>query len=220
MSGSGPSSVHTTNVPACYTKRMAYVILGLGNPGPEYRKTRHNAGRMVAELFAELEGLGEWKDKKIAEATVAEGVVDGEKVIVALPETYMNKSGKTALALVKSKAAAKKLLVIRDDLDLPLGTLKMTTYGRGAGGHKGAESVMRTLKTKDFAQLKIGISGKTPKGKLKKVSGEEKVVKHVVGKFSPAEEVVLKKAFKKAAEATRCFVTEGIEKAMLVANTR
>jgi PTH1 family peptidyl-tRNA hydrolase len=198
---------------------MAYVIIGLGNPGGEYEKTRHNAGRMAAELFAKEEGL-EFKLKKTVQALVADGSVDGEKVAVALPEVYMNVSGKTALGLVKSKPAAKKLLVIRDDLDLPLGVIKMTGYGRGAGGHKGAESIMRALKTKDFVQMKIGIAGSTPKGKVKKVSGEEKVIKHVIGKFKPAEEALLKKTLKKAAEAARYFVTDGIEKAMLVANTR
>jgi PTH1 family peptidyl-tRNA hydrolase len=199
---------------------MAHVIIGLGNPGAEYEKTRHNAGRMAAELFAKEEGLSEFKLNKTAQASVAQGSVDGEKVTVALPEVYMNVSGKTALALVKSKPAAKKLLVIRDDLDLPLGVIKMTGYGRGAGGHKGAESIMRALKTKDFVQMKIGIAGSTPKGKLKKVSGEEKVIKHVIGKFKPAEEALLKKTLKKAAEAARYFVSDGIEKAMLVANTR
>lgn len=199
---------------------MAHVIIGLGNPGPEYAGTRHNAGRMAAERFLQEARLGDPKQKKSAQASVAEGVVGKEKVIVALPETFMNVSGKTALALVKSKPAAKKLLVIRDDLDLPIGVLKMTTFGRGSGGHKGVESISRALKTKDFAQLKIGISGQTSKGKLKKVSGEEKVVEHVIGKFKPGEKEVLEAALIKAAEATRLFVTEGIERAMLYANTK
>lgn len=199
---------------------MAYVVIGLGNPGGEYAKTRHNAGRMAAELFAKEEGFSEFKSKKTAVALVSEGTVDGAKVTVALPEVAMNLSGKSAIALVKSKPAAKKLLVIRDDLDLPLGVIKMTTYGRGAGGHRGVESIMRALKTKDFVQIKIGISGATPKGKLKKVSGEEKVINHVIGKFKPAEEVVLKKSLKKAATAARYFVTDGVEKAMLEANTK
>ncbi len=199
---------------------MAHVIIGLGNPGTEYAKTRHNAGRMAAELLAKEEGFPEFKLKKLAQASVSEGSLEGEKAIIVLPEVFMNVSGKAALALVKSKPAAKKLLVIRDDLDLPLGTVKMTTYGRGAGGHKGVESIMRALKTKDFVQIKIGISGQTPKGRTKKVSAEEKVISHVIGKFKPAEEAVLKKALKKATEAACLFVTEGVEKAMLVANTK
>ncbi len=199
---------------------MAHTIIGLGNPGGEYERTRHNAGRMVVELLAEEDGFPEFRQKKSALALTSESALNGEKTVLAIPEVYMNHSGKTALGLVKSKAAAKKLLVIRDDLDLPLGVIKMTTFGRGAGGHKGVESITRALKTKDFAQLKIGISGQTSKGKLKKVSGEEKVVKHVIGKFKPAEEAELKRTLKKAAEATRIFVSEGIERAMLYANTK
>lgn len=197
---------------------MAYVILGLGNPGGEYTKTRHNAGRMVAELLAEKEGFA-FALKKPAQAIVATGDVDGEKVVIALPETMMNLSGKSAAALVKSKAAAKKLLVIRDELDLPLGVIKMTVPGRGSGGHKGIESIMRALKTKDFVQMKVGISPATLKGKLKKPAGEDKVITHVLGKFSPKEEVLLKKTLARAADASRLFVTDGLEKAMLVANT-
>jgi PTH1 family peptidyl-tRNA hydrolase len=120
---------------------------------------------------------------------------------------------------VKSKPAAKKLLVIRDELDLPLGVIKMTTPGRGSGGHKGIESIMRALKTKDFYQMKIGISGATAKGKLKKVSGEDKVIDHVIGKFKPSEEALLKSVIARAADVARLFVTDGAERAMLEANT-
>ncbi|MDB5264755.1 MAG: Aminoacyl-tRNA hydrolase, peptidyl-tRNA hydrolase, family [Parcubacteria group bacterium] len=193
--------------------------MGLGNPGGEYAKTRHNAGRMVAELLASEEGFTDFKLKKTAQALVAEGTIGGEKVSIVLPEVYMNHSGTSAAALVRSKPAAKKLLIIRDELDLPLGTIKMTTFGRGSGGHKGIESVMRTLKTKEFAQMKIGISGATAKGKVKKVSGEDRVINHVIGKFKPTEEAELKKVLKRAAVAARYFVTDGIEKAMLEANT-
>jgi len=199
---------------------MAYVVIGLGNPGGEYAKTRHNAGRMAVELLQKELGFPEFTLKKTAQAYVSEGSIGKDKVVLVVPDVYMNHSGKVAPAFVKSVPAAKKLLVIRDELDLPLGTIKMTTYGRGAGGHKGAESIMRALKTKDFAQMKIGISGATTKGKLRKPSGEEKVVKHVIGKFKPEEEKVLKKVLKKAALATEYFITQGIEKAMLEANTK
>ncbi len=198
---------------------MAYVIIGLGNPGPEYAKTRHNAGRMAIELLAKEEGFEDFKLKKLAHASATTGEIDGEKVTLVIPEVAMNLSGKCAPAFVKSVKAAHKLLVVRDDLDLPLGTLKMTVYGRGSGGHKGVESIMRALKTKEFAQLKIGISGSTSKGKTKKPNSEEKVITHVIGKFSAAEEPVLKKALKKSAESMRVFVTGGIEKAMLETNT-
>lgn len=193
--------------------------MGLGNPGKEYEKTRHNAGRMAAELFAKQHDFDDFVLKKGAQALIAEGSVKKEKVIVALPEVYMNVSGKSALGLVKSKKAAEKLVVIRDDLDLPLGVIKMT-FGRGSGGHKGVESIMRAIKTNDFVQIKIGISGATPKGKVKKVHGEEKVVNHVIGKFKPAEEATLKKVLKKTVSVLEIFVQEGIQPATMLANTK
>jgi PTH1 family peptidyl-tRNA hydrolase len=198
---------------------MAYIIIGLGNPGGEYAKTRHNAGRMAVERIAKDEGFPEFVLRKPAKALVSEGLINGEKVTLVLPDVAMNLSGKVIPSFVKSKPAAKKLLIIRDELDMPLGTMKMT-FGRGSGGHKGAESVMRALKTKDFAQMKIGISGATSKGNVKKPGSEDKVIKHVIGKWKPEEEPKLKKMLARASEAAHLFVTEGNEKAMLVANTR
>lgn len=198
---------------------MAVVIVGLGNPGGEYAHTRHNSGRMAVEQIAKQNDFDMFSLKKTASALVTTGSVDGVRTLLALPETMMNLSGKSVLVLVKSKKAAEKLVVLRDDLDVPLGTIKMT-FGRGSGGHKGVESIMRAIKTKDFAQIKIGISSASPKGKLKKPHGEEKVMKHVIGKFSPKETLLLKKALKKAATVAELFASEGIEKAMQEANTK
>ncbi|MEK7602126.1 MAG: aminoacyl-tRNA hydrolase [Patescibacteria group bacterium] len=198
---------------------MAYVIIGLGNPGKEYAKTRHNAGRMAAEKLQKEFGFDDFALRKSAQSLVSEGAIEGEKVVLVLPEVFMNLSGKVIPSFVKSKPAAKKLLIIRDELDMPLGTMKMT-FGRGSGGHKGAESIMRALKTKEFAQIKIGISGSTAKGKVKKPGSEEKVIKHVIGKWKPEEETKLRKMLKKTQEATEHFIAGDIEKAMLVANTK
>jgi peptidyl-tRNA hydrolase, PTH1 family len=161
---------------------MALIVMGLGNTGKEYEKTRHNAGRAAAELVIKQEGLD---------------------------EPVFNKTAK----------AAKNLLVIHDDLDLPLGTIKMV-FARGSGGHKGVESIMRALKTEEFARIRIGISAPGKKNQAKKVQGEEKVIKMVIGKWKPGEEAVVKKVLKKAAEAVRLFATEGIESATQFANTR
>jgi PTH1 family peptidyl-tRNA hydrolase len=198
---------------------MALVIVGLGNPGKEYEKTRHNAGRAAVELVAKQEGVGDFVFNKASNAFVAKGALEGEKATLVLPETMMNLSGKAVAAFVKTPKAAKNLLVIHDDLDLPLGTIKMV-FGRGSGGHKGVESIMRATKTKDFARIRIGISAARKKNQAKKVVGEEKVIKMVIGKWKPAEELVLKKVLKKAAEATHLFATSGLEAAMLFANTR
>lgn len=198
---------------------MALVIVGLGNPGKEYEKTRHNAGRSAVELIAAKEGCEDFVFNKTVKALVSKGAVGGENAILVLPETMMNLSGKAVAAFIKSPKAAKNLLVIHDDLDLPLGTVKMV-FGRGSGGHKGVESIMRAIKTKDFARIRIGISGVGKKNQAKKVSGEEKVIKMVIGKFKPAEEVTLKKVLKKVVETTHLFAIGGIESATMFANTR
>lgn len=198
---------------------MALVIVGLGNPGKEYEKTRHNAGRSAVELVAKQEGFDEFVFNKTSNALVAKGAVAGEKATLVLPETMMNLSGKAIAAFLKTPKAAEKMLVIHDDLDLPLGTIKMV-FGRGSGGHKGVESIMRAVKTKDFARIRIGISAEGKKHQAKKVSGEEKVIKYVIGSFKPAEALVFKKVLKKVVEATRLFAASGLEAAMLFANTR
>ncbi len=198
---------------------MAIIIVGLGNPGKEYEKTRHNAGRSAVELVAKQEGFDEFIFNKTANALVSKGSVATENATLVLPETMMNLSGKAVSAFVKSPKAAKSLLVVHDDLDLPLGTIKMV-FGRGSGGHKGVESIMRALKTQDFARIRVGISGVGKKNQAKKVSGEEKVIKLVIGKWKPSEEAIVKKVLKKVAETVHLFATENIESATMFANTR
>jgi PTH1 family peptidyl-tRNA hydrolase len=198
---------------------MTIVIAGLGNPGKEYEKTRHNAGRNAVKLIASLESFGELVFNKTANALVSKGLIGGESTTLVLPETMMNLSGKAISAFVKSVKAAKSLLVIHDDLDLPLGTIKMV-FGRGSGGHKGVENIMRAIKTKDFARIRIGISGVGKKNQAKKVQGEEKVIKLVIGKWKPSEEAIVKKVLEKVVETAHLFATKGVEAATMFANTR
>lgn len=198
---------------------MAIVIVGLGNPGKEYEKTRHNAGRSAVELVAKQENAGEFVFNKTANALVIRSSVASTSATLVLPETMMNLSGKSVAAFVKTPKAAKNLLIIHDDLDLPLGTIKMV-FGRGSGGHKGVESIMRSIKTNDFARIRIGISGEGKRNQAKKVQGEEKIIKLVIGKWKPSEEVVVKKVLKKVAEAVHLYASEGIEAATMFANTR
>lgn len=198
---------------------MALVIVGLGNPGKEYEKTRHNAGRNAVELVAKNNDFDEFVFNKTAKALVAKGAIEGENATLVLPETMMNLSGKAVSAIVKSPKAAKNLLVIHDDLDLPLGTIKMV-FGRGSGGHKGVESVMRAVKTKDFARIRIGVAPAGKKNQAKKLKDEEKVIKLVIGKWKPAEEAAVKKVLKKVAETIRLFASSGIDAATMFANTR
>jgi len=198
---------------------MTLIIFGLGNPGKEYEKTRHNAGRSATMLFAKNEGFDEFVFNKKANALVAKGVVGSQKAILVLPETMMNASGKAVSAFIKSPKAAKNMLVVHDDIDLPLGTIKMV-FGRGSGGHKGVESVMRAIKTEKFARIRIGTSAVGKKNQAKKLKDEEKVIKYVIGKWKPSEEAALKKVLKKAAESIRLYASEGIAPATQFANTR
>ncbi|MDP2652386.1 MAG: aminoacyl-tRNA hydrolase [bacterium] len=198
---------------------MSIIIVGLGNPGKEYEKTRHNAGRNAVALVAKNEGFDEFVFNKTANAFVSKGAIEKENATLVLPETFVNLSGKAVSTFVKSPKAAKNLLVIHDDLDLPLGTIKLV-FGRGSGGHKGVESIMRAVKTQDFARIRIGISAVGKKNQAKKVSGEEKIIKLVIGKWKPSEEAAFKKVLKKVAESVRLFATSGIDSATQFANTK
>jgi PTH1 family peptidyl-tRNA hydrolase len=185
---------------------MIRLILGLGNPGGEYDNTRHNTGRDAVRYFAKKFEFEDFKANKKSTSQVAEGKIGKSKIIVALPETFMNKSGVSAAKLFKTKKENKDLVVIHDDLDIPLGRIKIS-YGKNSGGHKGVESVMRALKTKNFVRIRIGVS---PKNKP-----DSKVVNNfIVGKFKPAESDLIKKTFKKIADALECMAIDSLDKAM------
>ena len=210
----------------CYHARMSIVIVGLGNPGKEYEKTRHNAGRNAVQLVAKQEGFDDFVFPARGGSAsggnkdlVSKGTIGGENATLVLPETMMNLSGKSVMQFVKSPKDAKNLLVLHDDLDLPLGTIKMV-FARGSGGHKGVESVMRAIKTKDFARIRMGISAVGKKNQAKKIHGDEKVIKQVIGKWKPSEEATFKKVLKKVAETVRLYCTSGIDSATQFANTR
>ena len=187
---------------------MTWVIVGLGNPGEEYEGTRHNTGRMALEVFARIQHFSEWKEDAKAKATVSKGAVEKKLAALVLPDTFMNKSGLAVMKFVKSVKAAEKLVVVYDDLDLPLGTIKIS-FDRGSGGHRGVESIMTTLKTKKFTRIRIGVSPETPGGTLKKPHGEKEVIDFILKRFKDAEVPELKKAFKQSAKALEAIITSG-----------
>jgi len=162
-----------------------FYLAGLGNPGKEYELTRHNAGRIFLEEFAGFYKLGDFsEDKKNLSLSVA-GKIGKEKVFCFMPETFMNKSGNAFKKIITSKKKAENLIVIHDDIDLPFGKYKISV-GRGSGGHKGVESIMRAVKTKDFIRVRVGIVPVGAGGKLKKPSGE-KLLDFLMAKFKPVE---------------------------------
>lgn len=192
---------------------MTWIVVGLGNPGEEYDATRHNAGRMAVASFAQTHHLSEWKADAKAKATIARGMCDRSLVLAALPDTFMNKSGSAVAKYVKSVKAAERLIVAYDDLDLPLGTIKLS-FDRGSGGHKGVESIMRSLKTKKFTRVRIGVSPSTASGTLKKPQGEAAVVKFILAKFKTHEREELARVYKRTTAAIEAIINLGTTAAM------
>ncbi len=199
---------------------MTYIIVGLGNPGEEYKDTRHNAGRMVLEEFARAIGADDFVFDKKRNALVSEGMVKKEKVMLSSPETFMNKSGSALGKLVKvtksktyKKGVAGNLVVIHDDLDIPLGKFKIS-FNKSSGGHKGVESIIKAVGTEAFVRVRMGISPETAGGKLKKPTGGEVVGDFIVAPFKKAELELIKKTAKKVSEGLSVLVEHGREKAM------
>lgn len=192
---------------------MKYVIMGLGNPSGEYDGSRHNVGKMTLEAVRKPFDFPEWKENTKNKIAISSDKIGKHEVMLIRPEVYMNHNGKVLVPYIKSKKDAERLIIIYDELDLPLGKMKMS-FGRSSGGHRGLESVIKTIKTKDFLRIRVGISPATSKGVAKKPAGEEAVIKFILGKFKPAEMDILKKVFKKISEAIEVIIKEGKEEAM------
>ncbi|MDO8561997.1 MAG: aminoacyl-tRNA hydrolase [bacterium] len=192
---------------------MAWVIVGLGNPGSEYDGTRHNTGRMAVQDFAKYEKFSEWKEDKKAKSLISRGLVERTIVALVLPNTFMNKSGSAVAKFVKNLKAAERMVVVYDDLDLPLGTMKIS-YDRGSGGHKGVESIMRAVKTKKFTRIRIGVSHSTASGAIRKPVGDKVILNYILTKFKVHELEELKNIFKRTRQALETIATDGHERAM------
>ena len=195
-----------------------WTLVGLGNPDEEYEGTRHNAGRDFMEHISRKNSLSDWKKDKLKGALVAKGELYEEKATFVLPETFMNDSGKSVKHFVGSIKAAEKLIVLQDELDMPLGRVKIS-FGSGAGGHKGVASIQKAIKTKEFIRIRIGISPATPSGKLKKPTGDQ-TIDFVLGKFKKTDADKLKKSRTLAEDGIKLILTEGVGKAMTAINSK
>ena len=173
------------------------IVVGLGNPGAEYENTRHNTGRIMVGLI----------EKKL----------EGVKIKFITPDNFMNNSGKAVAQLIKTKKDLKDLVIIYDDIDLPIGKMKIS-FNRSSGGHNGLGSVIKALKSEEFMRIRIGISPVTPSGKLRKPTGEKNVIKFILGEYKKSELETLKKLSKKVAEAVETIFTESKDKAMSLYN--
>jgi PTH1 family peptidyl-tRNA hydrolase len=199
-----------------YTSDMILVV-GLGNPGEEYEKTRHNAGRIVLEHIAKANDFTDWKDDMKLKSFRSKGEINGEKTEFLLPNTFMNNSGNAVVPLIDTPKKLSKLIVVYDDLDIPVGSLKIS-FNRSSGGHNGLGSIIKKVKSEEFVRIRIGVSPHTPTGKIKKPKGEDAVLKFLLGKFKDDELKVLKKQSKEVAEIIAMISSDGYQKAMSIYN--
>lgn len=180
-----------------------YLIIGLGNPGREYKDNRHNIGFMLIDRLAvriDARGI-----KLQSKAIVTSGFYEERKLILAKPQTYMNLSGQSVQGLLHFyKIPSENLMVAHDDLDLPLGTIRIRPGG-GAGGQRGMASTIERLGTKDFPRLRLGI-GRPP--------GRMAPADYVLQNFSRAEMLIVSETLDRAADAVLTFITEGLNAAM------
>ena len=181
-----------------------FLVVGLGNPGAEYAKTRHNAGFLLVEKLA-----GRWKanwalEKKF-NARIAKAEQDERRVLLCEPQTFMNSSGESVGPLAQFfRVPISRLLVAVDDADIPFGEIRLRPSG-SSGGHHGLESIEQHLGTREFARLRIGIGRK---------DGAREITDYVLGRFSAAETELAEKVLTRAADQTEVWLKAGIQKAM------
>ena len=177
---------------------LVKLVVGLGNPGKEYEHTRHNTGRIMVGII----------EKKLDTK---------HKIKFVTPDNFMNNSGKTVKPFIKTKKDLESLVVIYDDIDLPLGKIKIS-FNRSSGGHNGLNSVIKALKSEEFLRIRVGISPATPKGVIKKPKGDKAVLNFLLGEFKKSELETIKKLSKKVSEALETIYSEGAGKAMSIFN--
>lgn len=179
------------------------LIVGLGNPGVRYRSSRHNVGFRCVDLLAKTWDIPT-KDRR-AKAVLGQGYRSGREVVLAKPRTFMNNSGEgIAYLLARFRAGPEDLVVIYDEMELPLGRLRIRPEGSD-GGHNGMKSIIAALGTQDFPRIRVGI-GPPAEG--------ESSIPHVLGRFSGEEESVMSGAVDRVAVAVECILEEGIDSAM------
>ncbi len=183
------------------------LIVGLGNPGQSYAHNRHNIGFICLNRFARAQGIR--FSQKRGNARIGLGEVAGSEVVLAKPQTYMNQSGQSVRRLVpKFNIDLDNLLIIHDDLDLPLGKIRIR-QGGGSAGHKGVNSIARELDRQDFIRIRVGI-GRPDKAE----ASENDIIAFVLSDFTPEEKRAIAPVIRRVSEAILCLLTEGLTAAM------
>ena len=183
------------------------LIVGLGNPGRSYANNRHNIGFICLNHFARTQGVK--FDQKRGLARIGVGEVAGNKLVLARPQTYVNLSGQSVSRLVqKFNVNPNDLLVIHDDLDLPLAKVRIS-HGSGSAGHKGIESIIKELGSQDFIRIRIGI-GRPNKAEI----SDDEIIAYVLSDFTAEEKQAIAQVIPRVSEAILCLLTEGLTTAM------
>ena len=186
------------------------VIVGLGNPGPGYTRTRHNVGFRCVDHFAAEKGVK--FSRTACNARLAEFSKGDARVVLAKPRTFMNLSGQSATGLVHSfRIQVENLVVVYDDVDLPLGRIRVRSSG-GPGGHNGVKSIVSALSTDRFPRVRVGIG--RPDDANMAAWSDDSLVDYVLGRFASQEETVIQQAIVKVTEVLDCIVTDGVDAAM------
>jgi PTH1 family peptidyl-tRNA hydrolase len=187
------------------------LIVGLGNPGRKYEKSRHNLGFLCVNRLARDYTIR--MNKSQGKARTGKGKIGGNEVLLARPQTYMNLSGESVkLLLNKTHTGPEELIVIHDDLDLPVGKIRVR-FGGGSGGHKGINSIFQETGSRDFYRVRIGI-GRPLRFKDKGEIQEDDVIDYVLSNFSPDEKKIIEKSIPLAGEAAVSLITEGLTATM------
>jgi peptidyl-tRNA hydrolase, PTH1 family len=191
-------------------KTEVRLIVGLGNPGTKYAGNRHNIGFLCVEHFAQENNLNFTRSKN--QAKVGEGRIAGYDIVLAKPQTFMNNSGVSVGGLVrKFKVKLENLIVIHDDLDLPLGRIRIRRGG-SSGGHNGINSIVQHIGNQEFIRVRIGIGRPNSQETFK--SGEDEVISHVLGDFTMEEKEIIKEVIPCVSEALQCLLSKDITEAM------
>src|SRR4030042_5085376 len=187
------------------------IIVGLGNPGRRYEKTRHNLGFICVNRLAREFNIR--MNKSQGKARTGKGRIAGNEVLLARPQTYMNLSGESVkLLLNKTHTSMDELIVIHDDLDLPVGKIRIRSGG-GSGGHKGINSIFQETGSREFYRIRIGI-GRPPTVKNGIEIPEDDVIDYVLSNFNPDEKKIIEKSIPIAAEAVISLITDGLTATM------
>jgi PTH1 family peptidyl-tRNA hydrolase len=187
------------------------LIVGLGNPGLVYSRNRHNIGFMCLNRLARKHGV-RFAHKK-GQARVGEGEIAGTELVLARPQTMMNLSGNSVGRLIKRyKISPEDLIIIHDDLDLPLGKIRIRQGGQ-SGGHKGIESIIEELENADFIRIRVGIS-RPDYADSENTDKDAEVIGHVLSDFDSSENKIVAEVIKKVGESILCLLSDGLIAAM------